>query len=91
MDGRSTRRWARDCASRITVMKNTGGGEDRSGETTGNHNVVVLSGLIHRYENGVRLPNMNIKGGVRSLKGVSSFYFYQCQPVALNAEVERML
>ena len=91
LDGRSTRRWAWDSASRITVMKNSGSGEDWSGETTGNHNVVVLSGLIHRYEDGVRLPNMNIKGGVRSLKGVSSFYFCQCQPVALNAEVEWML
>lgn len=49
LDGRSTGGWARDSASRVGVMKSAGGGEDRSGETRGSHNVVVLPGLISGY------------------------------------------
>lgn len=49
LNGGSTRGGARDRTSRVTVVKNTSSGEDRSGEPRGNHNVVVLTRLVSCY------------------------------------------
>lgn len=49
LNGGSTRGWARDRTSRVTVVKNTSGGEDGSGEPRRNHNIIVLARLVSCY------------------------------------------
>lgn len=80
-----------DGAGGVGITENSGGGEDRSGEARRNDNVKVLSGLIRRDKNRIRLADVNVKGREFRLEGVGSFNFDHLQPVALNSEVERAL
>lgn len=80
-----------DRAGRVGIAENGGGGKNRGGEARGNDDVEVLSGLIRRDENGIRLADMNVKGREFGLEGVGSFNFNHLQSVALNSEVERVL
>lgn len=92
LDGGPTRGWAGDWAGGVAVVKDTGAGEHlRSGETSGDDNVVVLSRLVSCEQNRVWLAHVYIQGGVGSLESVCSFHFDQLQLVVLNSEVERML
>lgn len=88
LDGGSTRGWAWNWACRVAIAKNSSGGENCGGKSSGDHNVVVLSRLIRGYQNRVRLAHVDIKGWVRSLKGVCSFNFHQFQFVVLYAKVK---
>lgn len=90
-DGGATRGWARGPTHRVSVVKDTSCGQNRIGEPGWNHKRIIKTGLVHGDQEGARLADMDIYGGVCDLEGMSPFHLYQFQNVVLDSEVERVL
>lgn len=87
--GGSRRDRARDSLKGIAVMENGRCGEDPSGESGGDNNVVILRRLVGCEQHRVGLAKVDVEGGVCVLKGVWPFDFHQFQLVSLDSEVDR--